>query len=410
MLSGIRKLASKFGSRDLKSVGGNVGGTHYTGGQKNGNSFFLSYPLKRAANEDSLLIQSVKYKAPPEGGGLGFTTEGSDQNRILNAATQGIYDFDLKTGTGKNIKNIDIKDETKRTKEIERAQSQLKGIRDKGFDHSTLGKLYGAEANDRYGQHSNKLYTGGQDTETNFYVELPIPKQVNDGNAVTWNANSMNMFTLAGLNFASGLMDKPFENLNKSQQMLTDMIRSTNLEGLGTNAETVQNSIRAAIAGVAINQFGANVTPNTVMSRALGKILNSNKELLFDGVTLREFKFDFTFTPRSVDEGSRAKQIIRQLKRSMAPKTGVESGGRGLYLSSPDLFLLRYLSGGEDHPFLNSFKACALTNLSVNYTGAGTYSTYGDSTPVHMKVSMVFKETNPIYDEDYDNISTGVGF
>ena len=220
----------------------------------------------------------------------------------------------------------------------------------------------------------------------------------------------MNMFTLAGLNFASGLMDKPFENLNKSQQMLTDMIRSTNLEGLGTNAETVQNSIRAAIAGVAINQFGANVTPNTVMSRALGKILNSNKELLFDGVTLREFKFDFTFTPRSVDEGSRAKQIIRQLKRSMAPKTGVESGGRGLYLSSPDLFLLRYLSGGEDHPFLNSFKACALTNFSVNYTGAGTYSTYKDSTPVHMKVSMVFKETNPIYDEDYDNISTGVGF
>ena len=94
----------------------------------------------------------------------------------------------------------------------------------------------------------------------------------------------------------------------------------------------------------------------------------------------------------------------------MAPKTGAESGGRGLYLSSPDLFLLRYLSGGKDHPFLNSFKACALTNLSVNYTGAGTYSTYKDSTPVHMKVSMVFKETNPIYDEDYDNISTGVGF
>ena len=407
MLSGIRKLASKFGSRDLQSVGGNVGGTHYTGGQKNGNSFFLSYPLKRAVNEDSLLIQSVKYKAPPKGGGLGLTTEGSDQNQIFTAATQGIYDYkknDKGIWSGKKID--DIKDEKERAK----AQLQIEGIKDKGLDYSTLGKLYGAEVNGRYGQHSsNKRYTGGQDTETNFYVELPIPKQVNDGNAVTWNANSMNMFTLAGLNFASGLMDKPLENLNQAQQMLTDMIRSTNLEGLGTNAETVQNSIRAAIAGVAINQFGANVTPNTVMSRALGKILNSNKELLFDGVTLREFKFDFTFTPRSVDEGFRAKQIIRQLKRSMAPKTGVESG-RGLYLSSPDLFLLRYLSGGEDHPFLNSFKACALTNLSVNYTGAGTYSTYGDSTPVHMKVSMVFKETNPIYDEDYDNVYKGVGF
>ena len=404
MLSGIRKLASKFGSRNLESVGGNVGRTHYTGGQKNGNSFFLSYPLKRAVNEDSLLIQSVKYKAPPKGGGLGFGMEGSDHNIIYNAAQQGIINY-KKNDKGKWEGDKVSTDEDRAT---------ANGIIAKGIDLKTAGKFFGSEINDRYGQHSNKKYTGGQDTETNFYVELPIPKQVNDGNAVTWNANSMNMFTLAGLNFASGLMDKPLKSLNEAQEMLNSMIRTSNLEGLGTNSQTIQDTIRASIAGVAINQFGANVTPNTVMSRALGKILNSNKELLFDGVTLREFKFDFTFTPRSYDEGLRAKQIIRQLKRSMAPKTGAESGGRGLYLSSPDLFLLRYLSGGDDHPFLNSFKACALTNFSVNYTGAGTYATYGagqsDSTPVHMKVSMVFKETNPIYDEDYNDVSTGVGF
>ena len=403
MLSGIRKLASKFGSRDLQSVGGNAGKKHYNGGDKGSNLFFLSYPLKRAANEDSLLIQSVKYKPPKKG--LGFNLLGGGADDIQNAQYAGALQGRQVQWNTKNS-NWEIA----MGKDGGLTQERKAEILAKGFDRSTVGNLAGEEVNDRYGQHSNKTYTGGQDTETNFYVELPIPKQVNDGNSVTWNANSMNMFTLAGLDFASGLMNKPGETLNKAQQMLTDMIGSSNLEGIGTDSQTIQNSIRASIAGVAINQFGANVTPNTVMSRALGKILNSNKELLFDGVTLREFKFDFTFTPRSVDEGKRAKQIIRQLKRSMAPKTGAESGGRGLYLSSPDLFLLRYLSGGEDHPFLNSFKACALTNLSVNYTGAGTYSTYKDSTPVHMKVSMVFKETNPIYDEDYDNISTGVGF
>ena len=403
MLSGIRKLASKFGSRDLESVGGNSGKAQYTGGRKGKNLFFLSYPLKRAANEDSLLIQSVKYKPPKKG--LGFNLLGGGADDVQNAQYAGALQGRQVQWTTKNS-NWEIA----MGKDGLLTPEKKAEILAKGFDRSTVGNLSGEEANDRYGQHSNKYYTGGQDTETNFYVELPIPKQVNDGNAVTWNANSMNMFTLAGLDFASGLMNKPGETLNKSQQMLTDMIGSSNLDGIGTDSQTIQNSIRASIAGVAINQFGANVTPNTVMSRALGKILNSNKELLFDGVTLREFKFDFTFTPRSVDEGSRAKQIIRQLKRSMAPKTGAESGGRGLYLSSPDLFLLRYLSGGDDHPFLNSFKACALTNLSVNYTGAGTYSTYGDSTPVHMKVSMVFKETNPIYDEDYDNVSKGVGF
>tara|TARA_Y100000766_G_scaffold278934_1_gene286397 strand:- start:98 stop:1324 length:1227 start_codon:yes stop_codon:yes gene_type:complete len=408
MLSGIRKLASKFGSRDLQSVGGNVGGTHYTGGQKNGNSFFLSYPLKRGTNEDSLLIQSVKYKPPKKG--LGFSLSGGGADGVQNAEYYGALQgrkvqFNTKTS----------KWEMAMGKDGVLSEADKSKILDKGFDRSTVGNLSGQETSDRYGQHSNKKYTGGQDTETNFYVELPIPKQVNDGNAVTWNANSMNMFTLAGLDFAQGLMNKPGETLNKSQELLNNMIGSANLEGIGTDSQTIQNTIRASIAGVAINQFGANVTPNTVMSRALGKILNSNKELLFDGVTLREFKFDFTFTPRSYDEGLRAKQIIRQLKKSMAPKSGrSESANRGLYLSSPDLFLLRYLSGGEDHPFLNSFKACALTNFSVNYTGAGTYATYGagqsDSTPVHMKVSMVFKETNPIYDEDYDENVSGVGF
>ena len=60
MLSGIRKLASKFGSRDLESVGGNSGKAQYTGGRKGKNLFFLSYPLKRAANEDSLLRLNCK--------------------------------------------------------------------------------------------------------------------------------------------------------------------------------------------------------------------------------------------------------------------------------------------------------------------------------------------------------------
>ena len=125
---------------------------------------------------------------------------------------------------------------------------------------------------------------------------------------------------------------------------------------------------------------------------------NENKELLFDGVNLREFKFDFTFTPRSADEGKRAMTIIRSLKMAMAPKKGEETGAGGALINSPDLFLLEYRSGGKKHPFLNSFKPCALTSFAVNYTGSGTYATYGagtsDSTPVHMKVAMTFKETN----------------
>ena len=62
------------------------------------------------------------------------------------------------------------------------------------------------------------------------------------------------------------------------------------------------------------------------------------------------------------------------------------------------------LHKGADHPFLNSFKLCALTGLNVNYTNAGTYASYDDGTPVNIRMNITFKELNPIYSEDYEGM------
>ena len=101
------------------------------------------------------------------------------------------------------------------------------------------------------------------------------------------------------------------------------------------------------------------------------------------------------------------KDIIRSFKKSMSARQNGEGGK--MFLNAPDIFLLRYLHQGKDHPFLNSFKPCALTQLTTNYTGAGVYSTYNDGTPVQVKLRMVFKEINPIYQEDYDDSASGPG-
>lgn len=67
------------------------------------------------------------------------------------------------------------------------------------------------------------------------------------------------------------------------------------------------------------------------------------------------------------------------------------------------------MSGNKKHPFLNSFKPCALTDMQISYTGSGTYATYQDGTPVHIQMNLTFKELNPIYREDYKNVG-GVGY
>jgi hypothetical protein len=51
-------------------------------------------------------------------------------------------------------------------------------------------------------------------------------------------------------------------------------------------------------------------------------------------------------------------------------------------------------------------------NITVNYTGSGTYATYSDATPVHMTMTLTFQELTPIYAEDYETGtgSEGTGF
>ena len=161
-----------------------------------------------------------------------------------------------------------------------------------------------------------------------------------------------------------------------------------------------------------VNSLGANTTPEGLLSRASGSVLNPNLELLFGGVNLRSFTFDFDFAPRNVEESNVVKQIIRIFKQSMAPKTGSNTSGAGLFIDAPNIFLLKYKTGSRDHPYLNKFKPCALTSMGMNYTGSGSYTTYADKTPVHMKLNLSFTELNPIYNEDYKGIplSQGVGY
>ena len=333
--------------------------------------FYLSYPIKRNAAEetgDTFLIKCIEYTPPKPGEGMGLSAD--------------IQYYDKSEGFKGNGITIAGK----------------KGARGQTGSVATGIKFKFNEANTRMQKTADK--------KTKYYIELPIPQEVNDANSVTWGEDSLNIFQLAGLAAAQRIMTNPGESFQQVSQLLQQGIPLPSLD------DDTKNAVLAGISGQAINALGGNVSPGSVIARATGQILNSNLELLFKGVNLRSFPFSVTFSPRNYDEAIRVKTIIRYLKQTMAPKTGVEGGGTGIFLKSPDVFSLRYLHKGADHPFLNSFKLCALTGLNVNYTNAGTYASYDQGTPVNIRMNMTFKELNPIYSEDYEGMgdSDGVGF
>ena len=240
-------------------------------------------------------------------------------------------------------------------------------------------------------------------------ILLPIPAQLQDTNNVVYGESRMNGLAAAGVEAVAESMQTAGNQIAARQNVdLTEQaekFKNTLRTGLGGDAamNTAADVLTKKLAAEAVNIFGANVTVNQLLARGSGEILNPNMELLFSDVTIRNFRFSFKLTPRNPREAEQVKLIIRAFKRNMAPQAqGGVSGSGNFFLRAPNVFKLRYRSGANDHPFLNKFKQCFLTDMQTTYTGDGVYSTYDDGTPVSMQLDLSFKEIQPIYDIDYD--------
>ena len=55
--------------------------------------------------------------------------------------------------------------------------------------------------------------------------------------------------------------------------------------------------------------------PEQILSRSVGVIANANTELLFSGVSLRTFEFQWQMSPRDELEAANVRMIIRAFKQ-----------------------------------------------------------------------------------------------
>lgn len=247
-------------------------------------------------------------------------------------------------------------------------------------------------------------------------ILLPMPSNIQDGNSVSYadgNLDGITADVFTGVSRAFSSI-----NSNKMDTIIQKLTESAKEIGSATLLNPdFQNIVKTGLAAQAANiPLGGSLTRDAVFARQQGEIVNQNVELLFNGVTLRSFKFSFKFTPRGPKEAQQVGLIINTFKRNMAAKVGGPNSDISKnFLGTPNVFELTYKRGKDAHPFLHSFKQCVLTDMSVNYTGEGTYAVYDDSTPVSMVLELGFKELEPIYSEDYETPEgvpglSGVGY
>lgn len=224
-------------------------------------------------------------------------------------------------------------------------------------------------------------------------IILPMPRNLQDGNSVNWGPDQMNALQAAGAGLIQGFLGEGVDGM----QTAIDNIKA----GLSGSSNQIKDYISAETASQITG--GGNI-----LARTTGSVLNSNLELLFSGPALRTFNFTYKFTPREAAETAACKDIIRKFKKAMAARLK----GSAIFLHTPHVFFIDFFHRGQDHPFLNRIKPCALLNFGVSYTPDGAYATYEDGSPVAYELQFSFQELEPIYDKDYEDGegAKGMGF
>ena len=229
-------------------------------------------------------------------------------------------------------------------------------------------------------------------------IVLPMPSGgISDRNSVSWGEGTLDLAATAVSGAALAFLESGAKGAGNAAKNDIDLIMGK--DGKDMLGELVKaKSLESALG------------TNNLLSRLSGLAVNPSLELLFGGPQLREFSFSFKMTPRSKDEAKMVRSIIRTFKQAMSVKRSQSV----LLLKAPHTFRISYLTSTKDHPYLNRFKECALTNCSVNYTPDGSYMSYNDSSPdgrsmTAYELSLSFNELEPIFDDDYENMEGAKG-
>jgi hypothetical protein len=150
--------------------------------------------------------------------------------------------------------------------------------------------------------------------------------------------------------------------------------------------------VRTAVASIIDKVAGTNL--KDVALNQGGYAMNPQLQVLFRGIGFRQFQFDFVLTPYSQEEADTIKSIIEKFKMASAPE--ITTNGvfnQGLFMKIPDVFDIQFLYKGAENTNVHKIGESVLTNVNVDYAGAGTWATHNDGSPVQIKLTLQFTET-----------------
>ena len=295
----------------------------------------------------------------------------------------------LTKGSGLNKQSVEDLTNTEALQLPNKAINDLRA----GVGYNQLKTTIDGEPNEIDGNFSRRATQFNHSTGANAQIpsiQLYMPQDVSTSSAASWGGKEFGS-AAAGILGAIG---------GNAENALIEGVKSLPAGMVGFASDMMSKMLSGA------NQ---QLSQNDVLGATSAVIKNPMVELLFGGPQTRNIGFKFKMSARDEKEAEVIHQICHIFKMELLPYFGNAQGdgknASGLskftnFIKIPDLVRMKLMNGDKMHPYLTQYKGLALTNVDINYTPDGSYSTYMGGYPSAVELSIQMVETKIVYKED----------
>jgi len=228
-------------------------------------------------------------------------------------------------------------------------------------------------------------------------ARLPIPANLRDTLSVNYDTHGMGpalgaaaeaILNAGGVNSSSLIsnLSKNIQNINGVESVATALTDNAGKVG-GVAAKTAAG----AFAGVVNNSFLGNT-----ISSLTGIAVNPFLSVLFKAPNFKTHSFSWRFTPSSVEESNKAKDIIQMFKYHMLPNLDQTSA---ILFTYPDIAIIKLYPSDS---YLYTFKPCVVTSVTANFAPGSSPSFFkGTNAPTAIDFAIELLEIEYWTKNDY---------
>ena len=215
---------------------------------------------------------------------------------------------------------------------------------------------------------------------------LPVAYQVND--ALQYDHAQLGTIgagVAGALQSGGGVVQGTMESINEGFSSIGDFFKSGAFSG-------VASRVGAAMIG---EKMGGKIGAALGISARVA--INPNLRTKFNGVSIREFTFQFKLIPKSPRESVAIKDLIKFFRFHAYPEEIPSGRAFSIALDYPNLFKIRLLSnvGGRFKNIGTPIKYCYLRTISTVYNPT-TPVLHPDGSPTEVDLNLSFTEYKPL--------------